>query len=68
MPAVTKLVELTADLRTIPESQLKQEPGANKQMYYMMKFDIEMICYSAATSYILIYDGVKYDTVTTEYV
>jgi hypothetical protein len=65
---VTKLVEFTADFRTIPESLLKQEPGASNQMYYMMRFDIEMICYSDATSFILIYEGAKYDTFTTEYV
>jgi hypothetical protein len=68
MKDVTKLAELTADLRTIPEDQIKREPGADGKEHYKMNFDVEMICYSAATSYILIYEGVKYNTVTTEWV
>jgi hypothetical protein len=67
MPGVAAHVELTADLSSIPEAQFKQERGLDDKMYYKMNFGIEIICYSAATRYSLIYNGTRYDTVTAEY-
>jgi hypothetical protein len=65
---VQDLVHLTADLTHIPISTFKKKKGIDGRMYYEVKFAIEMTCHSAHTTYALIVDGIKYDTVTAEYV
>ena len=65
---VQKLVKLTADLTHIPRSAFQKKMGKDGEMYYEVEIAIEMTCYSAHTTYVLVCDGVKYDTVTAEYV
>jgi hypothetical protein len=65
---VQKLVKVTADLTHIPKSSFKKKKGQDGEMYYEVRSAIEMTCYSAHTTYTLVCDGVKYNTVTAEYV
>ncbi|RMZ77310.1 hypothetical protein DV737_g4450, partial [Chaetothyriales sp. CBS 132003] len=42
-----QLAEVTADFRSIPETEFPRLAGLNNQTYYHIKFDIEMTYYSA---------------------
>jgi len=65
---VQKLVKLTADLTDIPTSSFTKKRGKDGKMYYEVPFAVEMTCHSAHTTYTLVCNGIKYDTVTAEYV
>ena len=65
---VRHLARLKADLSCIPVGELMQKVGKDGKMYYVVYYDIEMTYYSAHTKYALVYKGVKYDTVSAEYV
>ena len=65
---VKHLARLTADLSCIPVSELTKKMGSDHQMYYVIFYEIEMTYYSAETKYALVYKGVRYDSVTAEYV
>ncbi|KAI1324220.1 hypothetical protein F5Y16DRAFT_412140 [Xylariaceae sp. FL0255] len=63
-----QLCRLTADLSAIPDAQMDQKQGADGQMWYNVAFEIEAVYHSASTQYCLIYKGVRYESVTAEYV
>ncbi|KAL9101421.1 MAG: hypothetical protein Q9163_003313 [Psora crenata] len=65
---VRHLARLKADLSCIPVSDLMQRVGKDGKMYYVVYYEIEMTYYSAHTKYALVYKGVKYDSVSAEYV
>ncbi|KAL8784773.1 MAG: hypothetical protein Q9195_008909 [Heterodermia aff. obscurata] len=67
-PGVKKLVTLTADLGCIPEEDLEQRRGEDGKWWYYTKYSIAMTNYSASTSYALVCNGKRYDSVTAEYV
>lgn len=52
---VEELVELTADISTIPESALRKELGKDAEMYYHFNFSIEVTYLSAFTKYELVH-------------
>jgi hypothetical protein len=54
---VEKLVELTADISSIPESRFQQERGKDGEMYYLLNFSIEVTYLSASTKYELVHKG-----------
>ena len=54
---VEELVELTADISTIPESVFRKELGKDGEMYYLFNFSIEVTYLSASTKYELIHNG-----------
>jgi len=59
---------LTTDLAEVPLSSFKKNRGKDGKMYYHLDYAIEMTCYSAHTTYAVICGGIRYDTVTAEYV
>ncbi|KAI8631807.1 hypothetical protein F5Y19DRAFT_472691 [Xylariaceae sp. FL1651] len=66
--SVQLLCHLTADLSSIPDSQLNRETGKDGKEYYCVNVEIESVYRSASTEYSLIHKGKRYDTVTAEYV
>ena len=68
VPAVRHLARLKADLSCIPQSELMQRVGRDGKMYYVVYYEIEMTYLSACTRYALVYKGVRYDSVSAEYV
>ena len=65
---VKHLARLKADLSCIPQSELMQRVGRDGKMYYVVYYEIEMTYLSAHTRYALVYKGVRYDSVSAEYV
>ena len=65
---VTELVKVTADLSRIPARRIPQEEGADGEMWYKAAYHIQITYYSAYTTYELIYGGVNYGKVASEYV
>lgn len=65
---VDDLVKLKADLSYIPESSIEKQYGEDNKQYYYLDWAIEMTTYSASTKYEIEYKGVRYATVTAEYV
>ena len=65
---VTELVKVTADLSRIPARRIPQEEGDDGQMWYKVTYQIQITYYSAYTTYELIYGGVNYGRVASEYV
>ena len=65
---VKQLVRLTADLSKIPAHRLPTKMGADGRDYYDIQFEIEVTFYSTYTTYELIYDGINYGIVASEYV
>ena len=65
---VKHLARLTADLSCIPAGELTRNMGKDGKWYYVVYYDIEMTYYSASTKYALVYKGVRYDSITAEYV
>lgn len=63
-----QLARLKADMSYIPASELTQRMGKDGKMYYVVYYEIEMTYSSASTKYALVYKGVKYDSITAEYV
>ncbi len=66
--AVVDLVKLTADLSYIPESSIDKRYGKDDELNYYLDWIIEMTSYSVSTKYEIEYKGVRYATVTAEYV
>jgi len=66
--AVKKLLELKAEISSIPLAELNIERGEGGQMWYKLDFDIEMTCMSGSLHFTIVYDGKKYDTVRQEFV
>lgn len=65
---VAELVKLKANLLDIPETDFERQPGADGREYYVMKFDIEVTYYSAATEYVLVFQKKRYCKMRKEYV
>ena len=65
---MTQLVKVEADLSRVPANKIPQTKGADGQMYYKVDYAIKVTYMSAYTSYELIYGGVNYGDVTSEYV
>ena len=65
---VRHLARLKADLSCIPTEELMQRMGRDGKMYFVVYYEIEMTYFSASTKYALVHKGVRYDSVTAEYV
>ena len=65
---VIELVKVTADFSRIPTHNLPISIGRGGQLYYDLKYQIEITYYSAYTKYELIYNGTNYGPVSAEYV
>lgn len=65
---VTQLVKVEADLSRIPISKIPKTKGADNKMYFQVDYAIQVTYLSAYTSYELIYGGVNYGHVNSEYV
>lgn len=65
---VTQLVKVEADLSRIPAKKIPQTKGADGKMYYTIDYAIQVTYMSAYTSYELIYGGVNYGHIKSEYV
>ena len=66
---VKNLVKLTADLTKIAGFKGgKQKVGTDGKMWYVVEWEVRMLCLSAETRWSLVYDGVEYDSVTAEWV
>ena len=65
---VRHLARLKADLSCIPVGELMQKAGMDGKRYFVVYYEIEMVYYSAVTKYALVYKGVRYDSVSAEYV
>ena len=65
---VQKLVDLKADLSTVPLSDISIGRGADGKKYYELDFEVEVTYLSAYTKYELIYNGVNYGAIHAEYV
>ena len=61
-------MELKVDLTTIPEETLDRDKGKDGKLYYRCDFEVEVTYCSASTRYVLVYKGIKYNTVEAEYV
>ncbi|KAK5658679.1 hypothetical protein OQA88_2075 [Cercophora sp. LCS_1] len=66
--SVELLCDLTIDLSHIPRSGFKEVRGKDGAWYYKVATEIEVIYHSASTQYTLIYNGQRFNTVTSEYV
>ncbi|KAH0528439.1 hypothetical protein TsFJ059_003308 [Trichoderma semiorbis] len=65
---VQVLAHVEADVSHIPEHLLNRRQGKDGQMYYELSCKIEAVYLSASTTYTLLYNNQRYDTVTCEYV
>lgn len=65
---VHKLVEISANLSSVPIQNIPTVRGVDGYMYYQVDIAIEITYYSAYTKYELIHDDVNYGLVTAEYV
>ncbi|KAK6834215.1 hypothetical protein PG987_008909 [Apiospora arundinis] len=65
---VKVLCHIQADLTQIATSHFRVKRGRDGLDYYEVHCDIEVVYKSASTDYTLIHDGVKYQTVSAEYV
>ncbi|KAK3370882.1 hypothetical protein B0T24DRAFT_302275 [Lasiosphaeria ovina] len=65
---VSLLCHVEADVSHIPESQFARRKGADGQFYYELNCKIEAVYLSASTQYTLLFNGQRYNSVTTEYV
>lgn len=66
--SVTQLVIVEADLSRIPTKMIPQRKGADGKMYYNVHFAIQVTYMSAYTSYELVYAGMNYGHIKSEYV
>ena len=62
------LVTVTADLSRIPAHKIPVNKGKDGLNYYIANYQIQVIHYSANTTYELIHDGISYGEITAEYV
>ncbi|OHF00673.1 hypothetical protein CORC01_03990 [Colletotrichum orchidophilum] len=65
---VSMLVHVEADVGHIPEHMLSRRQGLDGQWYYELNCKIEAVYLSASTTYTLLYNNQRYNTVTAEYV
>ncbi|WZH46094.1 hypothetical protein QYS62_007164 [Fusarium acuminatum] len=65
---VKVLANIEADVSHIPENQLGRRQGSDDQWYYELNCKIEAVYLSASTTYTLLYNNQRYNTVTCEYV
>lgn len=65
---MTKLVELNADVSSIPVQDLQQELGQYRKMYYKLDFEIEMKLSSGSLEFAIIYRGKSYTNVKQTFV
>ncbi|KAK5997205.1 hypothetical protein PT974_02558 [Cladobotryum mycophilum] len=65
---VKVLAHVEADVGHIPEHLLNRRQGKDGQLYYELSCKIEAVYLSASTTYTLLYNNQRYDTVTCEYV
>ncbi|PTB75898.1 hypothetical protein M440DRAFT_1334688 [Trichoderma longibrachiatum ATCC 18648] len=65
---VQVLAHVEADVSHIPEHLLNRRQGKDGSMYYELSCKIEAVYLSASTTYTLLYNNQRYDTVTCEYV
>lgn len=65
---IVQLALLKADLSTIPETRLNKRPGANGRWYYKINYEIQMICGSANTTFLLVFDNRPIGRVEAEFV
>ncbi|KFA49615.1 hypothetical protein S40293_06616 [Stachybotrys chartarum IBT 40293] len=65
---VKLLSHVEADVSHIPENQLGRRQGSDGQWYYELNCKIEAVYLSASTTYTLLYNNQRYNTVTCEYV
>ncbi|KAH0439624.1 hsp70-like protein [Colletotrichum camelliae] len=65
---VSMLVHVEADVSHIPENMLARRQGSDGQWYYELSCKIEAVYLSASTTYTLLYNNSRYNTVTAEYV
>lgn len=65
---VKLLARIEADVSHIPENQLARTTGKDGQAYYELSCKIEAVYLSASTTYTLLYNNQRYNTVTCEYV
>ncbi|KAF7544953.1 hypothetical protein G7Z17_g9551 [Cylindrodendrum hubeiense] len=62
------LSNVEADVSHIPENLLARRQGSDGQWYYELSCKIEAVYLSASTTYTLLYNNQRYNTVTCEYV
>jgi hypothetical protein len=65
---VKKLVELKADVTSIPVAEFNQEPGEHGKMYYKLDFEIDMTCRSGSLKFGIVYKDKSYNTVEQKFV
>ncbi|KAF7559220.1 hypothetical protein G7046_g4942 [Stylonectria norvegica] len=65
---VKVLANVEADVSHIPENLLQRRQGNDGQWYYELSCKIEAVYLSASTTYTLLYNNQRYNTVTCEYV
>lgn len=65
---VKVLSHVEADVSHIPENLLARRQGNDGQWYYELSCKIEAVYLSASTTYTLLYNNQRYNTVTCEYV
>ncbi|KAB5583554.1 hypothetical protein GE09DRAFT_946950 [Coniochaeta sp. 2T2.1] len=65
---VSLLCHVEADVSHIPEHELRRRRGSDGLLYYELSCKIEAVYLSASTQYTIIYNGVRYNSVTAEYV
>ncbi|KAI5467022.1 hypothetical protein BGZ63DRAFT_345199 [Mariannaea sp. PMI_226] len=65
---VKTLSHVEADVSHIPENLLARRQGSDGQWYYELSCKIEAVYLSASTTYTLLYNNQRYNTVTCEYV
>lgn len=64
---VKLLVNLTANLSSIPTQKMPKRTGADGREYYYCAHEIRVTFYSAHTTYALWYDNKCYGAVDAEY-
>ncbi|KAG7053623.1 Hsp70-like protein [Colletotrichum scovillei] len=63
---VSMLVHVEADVGHIPEHMLSRRQGLDGQWYYELNCKIEAVYLSASTTYTLLYNNQRYNTVTAD--
>lgn len=66
--SVTELAKVRADLSRIPDKKIPKIKGADGKTYYKLDYAIQVTYMSAYTTYELIYGGMNYGLITSEYV
>jgi hypothetical protein len=64
----TVSMKLRADFSHIPPSKLNKEKGTDGRLYYQVFFEVEMTLRSASLNFVLIHNGVRYETIQVQFV